>query len=230
MGVDGRALARVDFAVDRGGHELAHLVAVHVRESHGGAAQFPAVDGQLGSASVDRATRFALDARDGTAQALAALVEATYEPVWRYAAASVGPHDADDVAQETFERALRALGRFRGDAPVTTWLIGISRHVLLDRARRRATHDRRIRELAAAYEPDQHEVGDVELAELVRRLAPARRDAFVLTQIMGFTYDDAARLSGCPVGTIRSRVARARADLMAMLDAVEPPRRADAGD
>ena len=54
----------------------------------------------------------------------------------------------------------------------------------------------------------------VDLADGLARLAPERRDAFVLTAMAGLSYVEAAKMCGCPVGTIRSRVARARADLI----------------
>ena len=52
------------------------------------------------------------------------------------------------------------------------------------------------------------------MAVLLDGLAPDRREAFVLTQLAGLSYDEAAQVAGCPIGTIRSRVARARADLL----------------
>jgi RNA polymerase sigma-70 factor (ECF subfamily) len=55
------------------------------------------------------------------------------------------------------------------------------------------------------------------LRELVLGLDEDRREAFVLTQMLDLSYADAARVCGCPVGTIRSRVARARADLVAAM-------------
>jgi RNA polymerase sigma-70 factor (ECF subfamily) len=59
------------------------------------------------------------------------------------------------------------------------------------------------------------------VADLLARLDPDRREAFVLTQLMGLPYAEAAEVAGCPVGTIRSRVARARADLIGSLAGVE---------
>ncbi len=56
----------------------------------------------------------------------------------------------------------------------------------------------------------------VDLDELLARLDESRRTAFVLTQILGMYYDEAAEVIGCPVGTVRSRVSRARQDLAAM--------------
>jgi RNA polymerase sigma-70 factor (ECF subfamily) len=65
------------------------------------------------------------------------------------------------------------------------------------------------------------------LRALVTALDPDRRDAFVLTQVLDLSYAEAADVCGCPVGTIRSRVARAREDLAAALDdrRTAPPRR-----
>lgn len=59
----------------------------------------------------------------------------------------------------------------------------------------------------------------VELDDLLARLDPDRRAAFVLTQVLGLRYDETAEVLGCPVGTVRSRVARARDALVAGLQA-----------
>ena len=61
-------------------------------------------------------------------------------------------------------------------------------------------------------------IRDIELTQLIGSLDPDRRDAFVLTQILGLSYDEAAEICGCPVGTIRSRVARARTDAVNLLN------------
>ncbi len=63
----------------------------------------------------------------------------------------------------------------------------------------------------------------VALLELMDGLPQERREAFVLTQLLGLPYAEAAALSDCPVGTVRSRVARARATLMALLAEAEEP-------
>jgi RNA polymerase sigma-70 factor (ECF subfamily) len=70
------------------------------------------------------------------------------------------------------------------------------------------------------------ETDQAELRELLSHLDTDRRAAFALTQLIGLSYDEAAAVCGCPVGTIRSRVARARADLITALDlapAADPP-------
>jgi RNA polymerase sigma-70 factor (ECF subfamily) len=64
----------------------------------------------------------------------------------------------------------------------------------------------------------------VEVDDLLDALEPDQRDAFLLTQVLGFAYADAAEALGCPVGTIRSRVARARARLIAAASSDETAR------
>ena len=61
------------------------------------------------------------------------------------------------------------------------------------------------------------------IPELLDAIAPERREAFVLTQLLGFSYDAAADLCGVPIGTIRSRVARARTDLAELVERAEGP-------
>ena len=78
--------------------------------------------------------------------------------------------------------------------------------------------------VAETEPPGAPDVGDgVVLRAMLTRLEPARREAFVLTQLVGLSYAEAAEVCGCPVGTIRSRVARARNDLVAELDARREP-------
>ena len=70
--------------------------------------------------------------------------------------------------------------------------------------------------IEAACHGDAVDAGDVSATvDLLRRLDPDRREAFALTQLVGLSYEEAATIVGCPIGTIRSRVARARDDLRA---------------
>ncbi len=59
--------------------------------------------------------------------------------------------------------------------------------------------------------------GRADLDDLLRSLDDDRRAAFVLTQVLGLHYDEAAEVLGCPIGTVRSRVSRARTDLVEMM-------------
>jgi RNA polymerase sigma-70 factor (ECF subfamily) len=145
--------------------------------------------------------------------------------VWRLAAHLVDPDAADDVTQDTFVRAWRALPAFRGDASGRTWLLAIARRACADAVRTRIRHRRltgRVEaEAAVGAEGVGDEAGHLALAELVCHLDPGRREAIVLTQIVGCSYAEAASVCGVPVGTIRSRVARAREDLLELVRAAE---------
>ena len=90
------------------------------------------------------------------------------------------------------------------------------RHPGADGAHRAAGH------LGGLGVGQAHQLGEDEglaaVGDLLTRLDADRREAFVLTQVVGLSYAEAAEVAGCPVGTIRSRVARARADLVDALD------------
>ncbi len=98
------------------------------------------------------------------------------------------------------------------DAPVTPWLLSIARRVCADRVRR-AQRDRRLLVRLGRLRAEPSEPLAEPIDDLLARLDPDRRDAFVLTRVVGLSYEEAAQTLGCPIGTIRSRVARARADL-----------------
>jgi RNA polymerase sigma-70 factor (ECF subfamily) len=180
---------------------------------------------------VDELTRLLLDARDGDRIALAAFVRGTQPDVWRLAAHLVGPGEADDITQDVYVRMWGALPRFRADASARTWLLVIARRACVDALRRRGRQRRLVP--ADAVEPSGRAADRIEpcsparadehvaLVAMVGELEADRRDAFVLTQMIGCSYEEAALVCGVPVGTIRSRVARARQDLLAALAAVE---------
>ena len=164
----------------------------------------------------DELTELLLAAQGGDRFALSAWIKRSQAEVWRLCAQLVSRELADDVTQEVFLRAYRALPAFRGDSSARTWLLSIARRTCAD-----AVRDlRRRRRLAArferpSYEPDPARVVSVEV--LLAGLDPERRLAFVLTQVLGLSYAEAADICECPVGTIRSRVARARAELVERL-------------
>jgi RNA polymerase sigma-70 factor (ECF subfamily) len=169
---------------------------------------------------VDDVTALAIAARGGDRIALAAFVRATQPDVWRFCAHLGSGPATEDWAQETYARALRALPAYRAEAPAKAWLLGIARRVAADAVRsevrrrrideRARAHHRTARRAAAAAGPPDHVDGLL----LLDALDPDRRAAFVLTQVIGLTYDEAAAACACAVGTIRSRVARARAQLV----------------
>jgi RNA polymerase sigma-70 factor, ECF subfamily len=158
-------------------------------------------------------------ARAGDEASFAAWVRRTQADVWRLCVHLVDLQAADDLTQETYVRAWRALPDFRGDASARTWLLSIARRTCADairsRVRRRRLRDRLSQRTVVAPKADEAE--HITLTAVIAQLAPARREAFTLTQVLGLSYADAAAICGCPIGTIRSRVARARADLIAAI-------------
>jgi RNA polymerase sigma-70 factor (ECF subfamily) len=170
---------------------------------------------------VDALTRLALAARRGDRVALDRLVEGAYEQVWRLCARMVDDQCADDLAQEAFLRIVRALPTFRAEASARTWLLAIARNTCMDELRTRSRRRRRDASLISGLggrEGTTTDAGqEVGVSDLLARLAPERREAFVLTQMLGLSYNEAAEVCDCPPGTIRSRVARARGDLIAAM-------------
>jgi RNA polymerase sigma-70 factor (ECF subfamily) len=160
--------------------------------------------------NVDEVTLLALSARHGDASAATAFVRATQTDVWRLCTHLGSRAGADDLTQETYARAFASLHRFAGRSSARTWLLAIARRVCAD-AVRAAVKARGVPE-EPRVAPDHAE--SVALAQLLGALDDERREAFVLTQLVGLSYAEAADVAGCPVGTIRSRVARARADLV----------------
>jgi RNA polymerase sigma-70 factor, ECF subfamily len=164
---------------------------------------------------MDETTRLLLAAADGDTDALATFVRRTQADVWRFCAHLVDPGAADDLTQEVYLRAMRSIPRFRGDASARTWLLAVARNVAADEIRRRQRR-RRLPDPVVDDVPDH--AGHVELHDLLDHLDDDRREAFVLTQLLGLPYADAAAACDVPIGTIRSRVARAREQLVALLD------------
>ena len=164
---------------------------------------------------VDEVTAAALRARRGDATAATAFVRGTQADVWRLCAHLGSPATADDLTQETYARAFASLHRFLGRSSAKTWLLTIARRVCAD-AVRAAVRERALPDPEARAGSDHADAVTVRV--LVQDLDPDRREAFVLTQLVGLSYAEAAEVCNCPVGTIRSRVARARGDLVAGLD------------
>jgi RNA polymerase sigma-70 factor (ECF subfamily) len=164
---------------------------------------------------MDHTTVLALRAKAGDRQALEGFVAETLPDVFGLCRYLGKPSDPEDLVQETYARALGAIHRFRADGSARAWLLSIARRVCADAARReirgRKLDERLVTELMTTAHRDSPWV---EIEDLLAALDEDRRIAFVLTQLMGLTYREAAQIVDCPVGTIRSRVARARRQLI----------------
>ena len=156
----------------------------------------------------------------GDEAAFTALVRATQPHVWRFVRHLLGDEDgAGDVTQETFVRVHRSLGTFRHDARFTTWLLRIARNATVDEQRRRASRRRTEASVVARpYADDDAALGS-EIRAALDSLPPALREAFVVVEVFGHRYQDAAEVLDIPTGTVKSRVFRARAALVAWFEA-----------
>jgi RNA polymerase sigma-70 factor, ECF subfamily len=150
---------------------------------------------------------------EGDNRAAETFVRQTQGAVWRLCRALGSGDDFDDLVQETYLRVFRSLSLRNPDGNVMAWLLTISRCVCADAVRIRR-RDRNVNERAITEFSRDHPPEPTHVAVLLDDINAERREAFVLTQIVGLSYDEAAAVCQCPVGTIRSRVARARRDLV----------------
>jgi RNA polymerase sigma-70 factor, ECF subfamily len=170
--------------------------------------------------------RLALRAARGDRAAFEAVCTELADDVWRYCRALAGEEElARDAAQDTFVRAATAIARYRGDAPVRVWLLSIARRAVADAIRREQRHrrSRPVAEVPTGSAPDH--AGHVDVQHLIAALDEPLRQAFVLTQVIGLSYEEAAEAAGVRIGTIRSRVHRARERLVAAMGQEAPGRR-----
>lgn len=174
-------------------------------------------------ATPDDVTALALTAAGGDRAALAEFIRRTQGDVWRFVARLADPGLADDLTQETYLRVLPALAGFEGRSSARAWVLAIAKRVVVDQfrhdgARPRLTGGAAWLALTDAWQDSCDPTGELAVEELLGLLDPDRREALVLTQLMGFSYAEAAVVAGCAVGTIRSRVSRARAELVAAVE------------
>ena len=165
-------------------------------------------------------------AQAGDLNAFELLVRACQGDAWRYAYHLTRDRMlADDVTQEALVRAFRSLRTFRAQSRFTSWLLRIVHNCSVD-ARLRARRDRILAERAAEnVTPQPSHAGAAEdrlrLQEAVDALPRRLRDPFVLIEILGFDSRETADILGVPVGTLKSRMHRARSALMARLEPEE---------
>ena len=149
----------------------------------------------------------------GDAAAFAMLVEKYERPLRSFLARSVGPHLADDIAQDAFFKAWRAASQYDGRARYSTWLTRIAWRCRLDRLRK---------ERPAEPKEGLVEAGNsLEVEDMLARLSESERAALILCEGHGWTHAEAAELLSLPLGTLKSTVARAKAKCRAMWEGAD---------
>jgi RNA polymerase sigma-70 factor (ECF subfamily) len=165
-------------------------------------------------------------AQRGEADACRALVERYQRPVFALLHRMLGPAQVEDLAQETFLDVFRALGGFAplGPARLSTWILTIATRRAIDALRRRPPPAEPLDQAAAElYGPGRADdaserarvAGAIERA--VRGLSPEQRATLLLREYHGLEYAAIARALEVDVGTVKSRLSRARAALRAVL-------------
>ena len=164
----------------------------------------------------------------GDLRAFEQLVARHRDVVFRVAARIVGRDAAEDVSQDAFLRAFHRLGRFRGDAPFRSWLLQIAHHAAIDAVNRRTVE---VDDPSAGEEAPDPEAARMPAERLERReraerlesklahLRPPHRAVLVLRDLEGLSYDEIAAATGTPLGTVKGRLHRARAELIDLLRA-----------
>jgi RNA polymerase sigma-70 factor (ECF subfamily) len=138
---------------------------------------------------------------------------------------------ADDLVHETLQRASAGIHFLSPGTDIRAWLFMILRNQFYSRALAAPTIRGSTGDEVALTVPLQAAIvraANDELRKALTMLSPTRREALILVVASGFSYAEAAQICGCPVGTIKSRVNRARVDLARLL-AIENPRYFDEG-
>lgn len=182
-------------------------------------------------------------AQAGQRRAFDLLVLRHQQKVVQLVARFVGEGDAPDVAQEAFIKAYRALPKFKGDSAFYTWLyriaINTAKNHLVSRSRRPSYQDIDVQDAELFGHTEQ--MSDIDtpeaalltseikqaVAEAIRTLPPDLRQAITLRELEGLSYEEIAEAMDCPIGTVRSRIFRARAavdQVLAPLIDRPPPR------
>ena len=186
-----------------------------------------------GTQSIGRVTdeELVLLARQGDPDAFDQLVVRHQAAVFRAALAALRVReDAEEVAQDAFVRAWRALGRFRGDSSFRTWMLRIVWNRAMSRRRGLAGWLRRAMPLADVVEPAaaaecqylglRHAELHAHAVSAIQALSPKLRDALLLAQTGDYQYEEIGRMLRVPVGTVKWRVSEARKKVREQLSAL----------
>ena len=149
------------------------------------------------------------------------------------------PDEAEDLVQETTLRALRGFETFRADGPVRAWLLTILRNLFINRYRSQVRAPRQL-SLDAIENPDPitpivpgpervilSKLENEALARAVRALPPAYREVLVMSDMRGLSYQEISDELDLPIGTVRSRLSRARERVRRALFAWRPDAQRD---
>ena len=157
----------------------------------------------------------------GDLAAFEELVRAYQPEVWRFLRHLVrDPSQAEDLTQETFIRVYRNIAGFRFRSKFSTWVLQVARNVAIDALRARDRRRALLEVLPAPAAQPDGSVG-VEINHALAALPLPQRESFLLVEVLGLTYREAALAVGVAEGTVKSRVFHARRQLVSWLAATE---------
>ena len=130
-----------------------------------------------------------------------------YDQVFRFCARRIGVDAAADAAQETFLTAQKVIGKYRGEAPLKTWILGIAHNECrrIARKRRLDPPTLELRENPSTS-PESAWVDRQALMSALSKLSNEHREAVVLIELDGLSYEEAGAVLGVPAGTVKSRL------------------------
>ncbi|MGH8774540.1 MAG: RNA polymerase sigma factor SigM [Jiangellaceae bacterium] len=165
----------------------------------------------------------------GDSDAFGELVRRHRDRLWAVALRTLGdPEEAADALQDGLVNAFRRAGTFRGESAVTTWLHRIVVNACLDRVRRAAvrpavTLSDDLDAASSGPDPGARAALRLDVAAALATLPDEQRIPLVLVDMQGYPVAEVAAMLGCPVGTVKSRCARARARLLPLLAPDDTP-------
>lgn len=142
--------------------------------------------------------------------------------------------DAEDLVQETYARAIPAFGRLRGDSNIKSWLFTILRNIWLNQVRQPrlalqmagADIDQFPVDVSSGSFKDPHavlvsKIDQEQVRQAIQQLPVEAREIILLREFEELSYQEISKILGCPLGTVMSRLGRARSKLRALLSATE---------
>ena len=165
-------------------------------------------------------------ARHGDVRCFEQLVERYRDVVFRVAARIVGRDDASDVSQDAFLRAFNSLTQFSGEGSFKAWLLQITHNAALSSAARRRPEPIDPRETEDEDEAPEAQGPAMALEQReriermegkIRMLQIQHRSVLVLRDVEGLSYDEIAAATTAPIGSVKGRLHRARAELIELL-------------
>jgi RNA polymerase sigma-70 factor (ECF subfamily) len=151
--------------------------------------------------------------RRGDEDAFDELVERHRRRIYSLVCRLASPAEADDLAQDVFIAAYKALPNFRGDCAFSTWLYRIAVHVCSHHLRKRrldtAELDEQHLDLERSHDPERSAITNelqARVRDAIGQLPYKLRLVVVLRDLHGLSYEEIAQVVGCPIGTVRSRL------------------------